>query len=185
MQLHMTMEQRQPRVIRRKIDVHLLKPTQHRHVFDDARRRLARDPGQFESMPVQVHRVNIIRRIAHVQPVAFSLFQMKHRLHPNHIKSHPINGPPVETLIRRLVFRNGEEIRLTPAEYNLLTFLLQNPGRIISRDQILNSVWGYQSYPNTRTVDAHMVKLRQKLEPEPAVPRYLLTMHGFGYRFNP
>jgi DNA-binding response OmpR family regulator len=86
---------------------------------------------------------------------------------------------------RRLVFRNGEEIRLTPAEYNLLTFLIQNPGRIISRDQILNSVWGYQSYPNTRTVDAHMVKLRQKLEPEPAAPRYLLTMHGFGYRFNP
>ena len=86
---------------------------------------------------------------------------------------------------RRLVFRKGEEIRLTPAEYNLLTFLLQNPGRIISRDQILNSVWGYQSYPNTRTVDAHMVKLRQKLEPEPASPRFLLTMHGFGYRFNP
>jgi DNA-binding response OmpR family regulator len=86
---------------------------------------------------------------------------------------------------RRLVFKNQEEVRLTPAEYNLLTFFLQNPGRVISRDQILNAVWGYQSYPNTRTVDAHVVKLRQKLEPDPATPRYLLTMHGFGYRFNP
>lgn len=86
---------------------------------------------------------------------------------------------------RRLVFRGGDEVRLTPAEYNLLTFFLQNSGRVISRDQILNSVWGYQSYPNTRTVDAHVVKLRQKLEPDPAVPRYLVTMHGFGYRFNP
>ncbi len=86
---------------------------------------------------------------------------------------------------RRLIFRSGGEIRFTPAEYNLLTFLLQNPGRVISRDQILNSVWGYQSYPNTRTVDAHMVKLRQKLEPDPGSPRYFLTMHGFGYRFDP
>jgi DNA-binding response OmpR family regulator len=86
---------------------------------------------------------------------------------------------------RRIVYRNGEEIRLTPSEYNLLTFFLQNPGSTVSRDQILNSVWGYQSYPNTRTVDAHVVKLRQKLEPDPASPKYLLTMHGFGYRFTP
>jgi len=85
---------------------------------------------------------------------------------------------------RRLVFKSQEEVRLTPAEYNLLTFFLQNPGRVISRDQILNAVWGYQSYPNTRTVDAHVVKLRQKLEPDPTTPRFLLTMHGFGYRFN-
>ncbi len=86
---------------------------------------------------------------------------------------------------RRMVHRNGEEVRLTPSEYNLLTFFLQNPGSTVSRDQILNSVWGYQSYPNTRTVDAHVVKLRQKLEPDPAAPRYLQTMHGFGYRFVP
>jgi DNA-binding response OmpR family regulator len=86
---------------------------------------------------------------------------------------------------RRVVHRNGEEVRLTPSEYNLLTYFLQNPGSTVSRDQILNSVWGYQSYPNTRTVDAHVVKLRQKLEPDPASPRYLQTMHGFGYRFTP
>ncbi len=85
---------------------------------------------------------------------------------------------------RHLVRKDQEEVRLTPSEYNLLLFFLQNTGKVVSRDQILNAVWGYQSYPNTRTVDAHVVKLRQKLEPDPACPRYLMTMHGFGYRFN-
>ena len=85
---------------------------------------------------------------------------------------------------RRLVWKNKQEVRLTPAEYNLLVYFLQNSGKVVTRDQVLNAVWGYQSYPNTRTVDAHVVKLRQKLEPDPASPRFLVTVHGFGYRFN-
>jgi DNA-binding response OmpR family regulator len=88
-------------------------------------------------------------------------------------------------LDRRMVSRHGEELKLTPAEYNLLTYFLQNPDRPLTRDMILNSVWGYQSFPNTRTVDAHVVKLRQKLEPDPNVPRHFLTVHGVGYRFMP
>jgi DNA-binding response OmpR family regulator len=88
-------------------------------------------------------------------------------------------------LDRRLVSRRGEELKFTPAEYNLLTYFLQNPDRPLTRDMILNSVWGYQSFPNTRTVDAHVVKLRQKLEPDPNVPRHFLTVHGVGYRFVP
>jgi DNA-binding response OmpR family regulator len=86
---------------------------------------------------------------------------------------------------RRIIQRSGKEIRLTPAEYNLLTFFLQNMDRVLSRDLILNSVWGYDFYPNTRTVDAHVVKLRQKFEPEPSAPRHFLTVHGVGYRFLP
>jgi DNA-binding response OmpR family regulator len=86
---------------------------------------------------------------------------------------------------RRMVMRRGEELKLTPAEYNLLTFFLNNAGRPLTRDMILNSVWGYASSPNTRTVDAHVVKLRQKLEPEPNSPRHFLTVHGVGYRFVP
>ena len=66
--------------------------------------------------------------------------------------------------------RRGEELKLTPAEYNLLAYFLQNPDRPLTRDMILNSVWGYEFFPNTRTVDAHVVKLRQKLEPEPNAP---------------
>jgi DNA-binding response OmpR family regulator len=86
---------------------------------------------------------------------------------------------------RQIVKLGGKEIRFTPAEYNLLAFFVQSPERVLSRDVILNSVWGYESYPNTRTVDAHVVRLRQKLEPDPANPRYFCTVHGFGYRFNP
>ena len=86
---------------------------------------------------------------------------------------------------RRVVVRKGEEVKLTPAEYNLLVFFLQNPDRPLTRDVILNSVWGYNSFPNTRTVDAHIVKLRQKFEADAAVPRHFLTVHGVGYRFLP
>jgi DNA-binding response OmpR family regulator len=88
-------------------------------------------------------------------------------------------------LERRLVSRKGEEIKLTPAEYNLLVYFLQNPDRPLTRDMILNSVWGYEAFPNTRTVDAHVVKLRQKLEPDGSAPRHFITVHGVGYRFLP
>lgn len=85
----------------------------------------------------------------------------------------------------RIVKRRGEEVRFTPAEYNLLTFFLQNANKPLTRDMILNSVWGYESYPNTRTVDTHVVRLRQKLEPDPSTPCHFLTVHGVGYRFLP
>lgn len=88
-------------------------------------------------------------------------------------------------LDRRVVTRGGEEVKLTRAEYNLLTFFLQNPDRALTRDMILNSVWGYESFPNTRTVDAHVVRLRQKLEPDQNAPRHFVTLHGVGYRFLP
>ena len=86
---------------------------------------------------------------------------------------------------RRIVSKHGEELKLTRAEYNLLTYFLQNPDRALSRDMILNSVWGYESFPNTRTVDAHVVRLRQKLEADPECPRHFLTLHKVGYRFLP
>jgi DNA-binding response OmpR family regulator len=88
-------------------------------------------------------------------------------------------------LDRRVVTRGGRELKFTPAEYNLLTYFLQNPDRPLTRDTILNFVWGYASFPNTRTVDAHVVKLRQKLEVDPNVPRHFVTVHGVGYRFLP
>jgi DNA-binding response OmpR family regulator len=88
-------------------------------------------------------------------------------------------------LERRIVQRSGQEIKMTPAEYNLLVYFLHNPDRPLTRDMILNSVWGYDALPNTRTVDAHVVKLRQKLEPDLDSPRHFLTVHGIGYRFLP
>ncbi|MBZ5583820.1 MAG: response regulator transcription factor [Acidobacteriia bacterium] len=86
---------------------------------------------------------------------------------------------------RRIVKRGAEEVKFTPAEYNLLTFFIQHPDRPLTRDMILNQVWGYSFMSNTRTVDAHVLKLRQKLEIDPNVPRHILTVHGVGYRFLP
>src|SRR5271155_2209516 len=88
-------------------------------------------------------------------------------------------------LTRRVVSKHGEDLKMTRAEYNLLTFFLQNPDRALTREMILTSVWGYDSFPNTRTVDAHVVRLRQKLEPDSGSPRHFLTVHGVGYRFLP
>jgi DNA-binding response OmpR family regulator len=88
-------------------------------------------------------------------------------------------------LTRRVVLKHGEELKLTRAEYNLLTYFLHNADRALTRDMILNSVWGYESFPNTRTVDAHVVRLRQKLERDGSFPQHFLTVHGVGYRFLP
>jgi DNA-binding response OmpR family regulator len=81
------------------------------------------------------------------------------------------------------VTRDGESIFLTAQEFKTLKFLAQNPERVISRDELLNEVWGYQNYPSTRTVDNHILKLRQKLERDPSNPTHFRTVHGVGYKF--
>jgi DNA-binding response OmpR family regulator len=86
-------------------------------------------------------------------------------------------------LERRRVWRRGREVKFTAAEFNVLTYFLKNPDRALTRDRILNSVWGEDSFPNARAVDAHVVKLRQKLETDPNVPLHFVTVHGVGYRF--
>jgi DNA-binding response OmpR family regulator len=81
--------------------------------------------------------------------------------------------------------RGGRPIPMTAQEFKLLKYLARSPERVISREELLNEVWGYQNYPSTRTVDNHILRLRQKLEPDPANPRFFLTMHGAGYKFVP
>ncbi len=83
------------------------------------------------------------------------------------------------------VVRNGQPITLTSHEFKLLKFFTDNAERVLSREELLNEVWGYNCYPTTRTVDNQMLKLRQKLEPDPANPRHLLTIYGAGYKFVP
>ncbi len=83
------------------------------------------------------------------------------------------------------VVRAGRPVSLTAQEFKLLRYFFENPMRVISRQQLLTEVWGYESYPSTRTVDNQILKLRQKLEPNPAEPRYLRTIHGAGYKFVP
>jgi two-component system alkaline phosphatase synthesis response regulator PhoP len=85
----------------------------------------------------------------------------------------------------RQVFKAGREVRLTRKEFDLLRYLVEHPGEVLTRDRLLDEVWGYERFPTTRTVDAHVLRLRQKFEPDPEHPAYVLTVHGQGYRFAP
>lgn len=79
--------------------------------------------------------------------------------------------------------RKGARVELTGKEFDVLKLLAQHAGEIITRDRLLNEVWGYESYPTTRTVDNHVLRLRQKLEDDSANPRHILSIYGEGYKF--
>jgi DNA-binding response OmpR family regulator len=84
---------------------------------------------------------------------------------------------------RRIVTCQGQEITMTPCEYKLLLFFLSNVDTTLTRQTLLQSVWGYNEDTSTRTLDAHVSKLRNKCEPDPSTPRFFMTVHGVGYRF--
>jgi len=82
-------------------------------------------------------------------------------------------------------FRKSEPVVLTAKEFQTLRYFIQHAGRVISRDELLNQVWGYENYPCTRTVDNRVLRLRQKLERDPSRPAHFQTIHGAGYKFLP
>ncbi|MDI9469442.1 MAG: response regulator transcription factor [Bacillota bacterium] len=92
-------------------------------------------------------------------------------------------GPIELDLKRRRVLKRGEPVELTLREFDLLSVLMQSPGQVFSRDQLLDRVWKTNYYGDTRTVDVHVRYLRQKLEDEPAEPRLIRTVRGIGYAF--
>lgn len=97
-----------------------------------------------------------------------------------------IFGPLVIDMERLLALRDGQPLELTPIEFRLLRYLASNPGRPFSREQLIEAIWGYDSTVGSdRTIDVHMRHLRQKLEQDPTNPRWLLTMRGVGYKFEP
>lgn len=79
--------------------------------------------------------------------------------------------------------RKGKPVLLSAREFEILKYFIEKRGEIVSREDLLNHVWGYDSYPNTRTVDTHIAKLRQKIEDKPDEPKHLITIHGIGYKF--
>ena len=90
----------------------------------------------------------------------------------------------VEVDLRRCrVLRSGKALDISAKEFDLLKYFICHSVETLSRDRLLEDVWGYENYPTTRTVDTHLVRLRQKLEPDPEQPQYFLTVHGTGYRF--
>jgi len=80
-------------------------------------------------------------------------------------------------------FKKGKPIDLTSTEFSLLQLLIEHRNEVVTREQILNKVWGYETYPDSRTVDSHILNLRQKLESDPHRPEHIITVHGLGYRF--
>ena len=86
-------------------------------------------------------------------------------------------------LHRRRVLKSGTALDISSKEFELLKYFICHSGEALSRDRLLEEVWGYENYPTTRTVDTHIVRLRQKLEPDPEQPQFFLTVHGTGYRF--
>lgn len=103
----------------------------------------------------------------------------------------PATAPPevyrfsdIEVNIRsNEVLRAGSPVDLSAKEFALLAYFISHPAETLTRDRLLDAVWGYENYPNTRTVDTHIVHLRQKLESQPEEPRFILTVHGSGYKF--
>ena len=82
---------------------------------------------------------------------------------------------------RRSAFKDGQEVELTMKEFDLMLFLLKNPGKVFSREKLLDLVWGYDYLGDTRTVDVHIRRLREKLEMNPAQPEHIITKWGVGY----
>jgi DNA-binding response OmpR family regulator len=83
----------------------------------------------------------------------------------------------------RVASKGGREVKLTRKEFELLRYLVEFRGEVITRERLLDEVWGYDRFPTTRTVDTHVLRLRQKFEDDPERPRLIVTVHGQGYRF--
>ena len=101
--------------------------------------------------------------------------------------AHPSEGylfDDVRVDFRRAeVTKGGEPLDLSAREFQLLKYFIEHRGATVTREQLLNEVWGYNAMPSTRTVDVHVAWLRQKIEPNPRHPQYVLTVHGTGYKF--
>jgi len=93
-------------------------------------------------------------------------------------------GDVVVDMDRRVVTQSGRTLHVTPREFDLLVELVKRPGRVLTREDLLRRVWGFDYEGTARTVDNFVRNLRRKVEPDPAHPRYLLTVHGMGYRFE-
>ena len=109
-----------------------------------------------------------------------------------HLRRVPANPHPAEGCAfgdvrvdfrKAEAIRDGQAIELSAREFQLLRYFLEHRGATLTREELLNEVWGYNSMPSTRTVDVHVAWLRQKIEPNPRHPQFILTVHGMGYKF--
>jgi DNA-binding response OmpR family regulator len=104
---------------------------------------------------------------------------------PRHKFQELVFGDVRVHLRGRRVVKRGHEVRLTRKEFDLLVYLVEHRGDVITRDRLLDEVWGYERFPTTRTVDTHVLRLRRKFEADPDRPLFIQTVHGQGYKFAP
>jgi two-component system response regulator RegX3 len=105
---------------------------------------------------------------------------------PEELISSTVHAGPVRMDIERhVVSVDGEQVSLPLKEFELLEMLLRNSGRVLTRGQLIDRVWGSDYVGDTKTLDVHVKRLRSKIEPDPSLPRYLVTVRGLGYKFEP
>jgi len=104
--------------------------------------------------------------------------------HPPLAETYSFGGVKVD-FTKMELWRDGTLVPMTSQEFKVLKFMIQNAERVLSREELLNQVWGYRNYPSTRTVDNHILRLRQKLEKDSANPLHFRTVHSAGYKFVP
>lgn len=109
---------------------------------------------------------------------------LRRRAGESAVPTHLEFGGCVVDFARQTVRRGRRDVHLTAKEFAMLRLLAEARGEVVSRQRFLDVIWGYGSFPTTRTVDTHMASLRAKVEPDPAAPRHLLTVHGGGYRLS-
>ena len=126
----------------------------------------------FDSMVLKARVRALLRRASLAAPVAPSFSRVLQRGHISVDEE------------RRTACKNGVPVELTMKEFDLILFLMKNPGRVYSREALLDLVWGYEYQGDTRTVDVHIRRLREKLELDPAHPDYIATKWGVGYYFS-
>jgi two-component system alkaline phosphatase synthesis response regulator PhoP len=122
----------------------------------------------FEMMELLARIEALLRRAPSTSGVSLERFQF---------------GNVVADVRKAEVTKDGTLVDLSAKEFHLLRYFMEHRGATISREELLTEVWGYQATPSTRTVDVHVAWLRQKLEPNPRLPQYILTVHGLGYKF--
>jgi DNA-binding response OmpR family regulator len=106
------------------------------------------------------------------------------RAHPESNESATLQfGNVVVDVSRHTASKDGTPLTLSPREYDMLNYFAKRRGEVVSRDELLDAVWGYDSSSVSRTVDTHVAKLRQKIEDSPRAPRHIITIHGVGYKF--
>ena len=137
---------------------------------------IARDPGARRVLLLPLTWDDLLSRMHHSNADSS---QIKNASHAAQFGDIQVD------FLRHETKRAGESVNLTAFEFRLLKFFVSNPHRVVSRGELLNTVWGYNCYPTTRTVDNQILHLRQKLEQEPANPVHFQTVYGAGYKFVP